>query len=261
MKAILEVDTNELRALARTGLLEHATVLHRVDRQRRLLSASLTRATELHLRDLEAFFAETGHYEVPRAGRHAALAKWLSKLKESYVEGNGVDRLRLVESQHPALHLYLTQWAALRRARRPVHAPAWMQGAWSMEFMAAKGRAASQASCEPDEIASAKWVTRWAPARDAFAGRERLDQRIGLAVYDVAQRFRDFRTRAAAHAEARAWTNGSIYDLVAEAAKARPTLLHVDLDRLSKHRLPFWPTRAAWAEKQATWQREPPVER
>ena len=37
MKAVLEVNTAELAKLARTGLLDQATVLHRADRQRRLL--------------------------------------------------------------------------------------------------------------------------------------------------------------------------------------------------------------------------------
>jgi hypothetical protein len=256
VKAVLEVNTTELAKLVSSGLLNEATVLHRVDRQRRLLSACLTRATELQLREVGMFFAEHGHFDVPRTGRHAALGKWLSKLKESYAEGRDLERVRLVNELLPSLHVYLSQWAALRNARRPVHAPAWLQGAWAMEFMAATGRAASQASFDPAEVASAKWVTRWAKVREKFAGRETLDQRIGIAVYELSQRSRSYLTREAALQEARTWKASTVYDLIAEAAKSQPTLLHVDLDRLIAHRLAFWPTRSAWAAEHGTWQEE-----
>ena len=123
-----------------------------------------------------------------------------------------------------------------------------------MEFMATTGRAASQASCDPAEVAGAKWVTRWAAAREMFAGRETLDQRIGIAVYELSQRFRSYLTREEALQQARSWRAGAVYDLIAEAAKAQPTLLHVDLDRLIAYRLAFWPTRTGWAAEHATWQ-------
>ncbi len=256
MKAVLEVTTNELAQLVTTGLLEEATILHRVERQRRLLSVSLTRATELQLRDVQVFFAEHGNFNVPRTGRHAALGKWLSKLRETYLSGKDLDRVRLVEKLLPELHVCLLQWAALRRARRPVHAPAWLQGAWAMDFMAERGRAPSQASSEPSEVATAKWVTRWAAAREMFGGRETLDQRIGIAVYELSQGLRSYLTRDDALRQAGSWKAGAVYDMIAEAAKAQPTLLHVDLNRLVAHRLAFWPTRTAWTAEHATWQED-----
>jgi len=246
----IELSEREFARLRARGELAGATVLRQEDSRRRRLSASLAVSFEMRIAAIARFQEAFATFEVPRSGPHADLGRWLSKLRETYTSGSDAERCKMVQARLPALHEHLLAWARRRKTRRPLHAPAWLQAAWAMDFMSMMLRAPSQASPIAAEIACAKWITKWAPVRLVGPQDWAAEQQLGVAVFNLASELRRPETALAARAAVAVWHEGPVFELIVRLAKApgEGPLTAGQLQRIAA-REAFWPSRTQWEHK------------
>lgn len=261
MKVLIDAHAGEIEQLASKGLLGGATVLERKTPKRRRLSRERTLALHVWLDTLRLYKTKKGSFDVPRDGPDAELGEWLDKLKETYIKAPDGYRISFLREHAPDVLAYLTAWAKERVARVPVRAaPFWMNAAWAAAFMEQRLNAPSQASLNPQEVALAKWLSRWTSS-DALQRLSKTEQAVSAAMVldDIAQRLRSRNSIVVAKAreEAAGWRKSSLYQLIG-------LLALMDTDWMSAQRrgvferayaggLDFWPTSSEWKASHAVW--------
>jgi Helicase associated domain len=261
VKVFIEAQISDLDRLAETGLLKGARVLARRETKRRRLSRETQRLLEENLDGLRAYKARHGTFDVPRTGENKALGEWLDKLKETFVEAPDGYRIRFLREQAPDVLIYLATWCASKSKRQPVKAaPFWLSAAWAAEFMAKELRAPSQASIQPDEVALAKWLTRWTSSKSLEKlGAASLSYGLACGLDEVAQglRSRNPVTAAAAAEKIRNWHLGGLYQMVQElfasADEAEKQTVLVVAGAGTREGHVFWPSWTEWRSAQSSW--------
>lgn len=259
MKVTIEAKTADLECLANAGLLQGARILERKDATRRQLSKETERVLRARLDDLSAFKNLTGSYDVPRRGANAELGEWLDKLKETYVKAPDGYRISYLREHAPDLLSYLAKWCASKSTREPFrNAPFWLSAAWAADFMERELRAPSQASIHPDEVAIAKWLSRWT-SREALAklGAKSDAHKIACQLDEFAQDLRSRNDTKSAEAKARIskWRSGDLYRMIVQLSKADEEASGVvDLNGSGCIQGEvFWPSWTEWRSSQSAW--------
>jgi len=261
VKVFIEAGISDLDRLADTGLLKGARVLARKETKRRQLSRATEQLLEDNLQLLRDYKARHGTFDVPRTGANKALGEWLDKLKETYVKAPDGYRIQFLREKAPDLLMHLANWCASKSARQPVRAaPFWLSAAWAAEFMATELRAPSQASIQPDEVALAKWLTRWTGSDSLERlGHGTLSYSVACGLDEVAQGLLSRNPIKVAEAEnkIREWHRGGLYEMVstlfqsADEAERRMVTAIAAPASVAGH--VFWPTWTEWRSAQSSW--------
>lgn len=255
MKILIEAGERELEALGRAGVLQGALVLQRTQLKRRRLSKENESTLIRRLEELRRYKQEFGTFEVPRSGSDAELGDWLDKLRESYVKAPDGYRIKFLEEHGRDLLGYLEEWAN-QRVRRLVPRPAafWMSAAWAAEFMEKNLRAPSQGAVCPEEVAIAKWLTRW--NNDANVKKLKpMEQGIAVDLDEMASQLRRRNRRCVINGKlsALSWRSGGVYEGILLVSNVGAL---VDAQALKRQRANFWPTWLEWKSEEWAWKGE-----
>jgi len=265
MKVIVDAKANEVATLAKLGLLKGARILERKEPKRRQLSQATEAELVKKLDELRLFRLEHGSFDIPRTGEHSELGEWLDKLKETYVKRPNGYRIRWLREHAKDVLKYLSDWSAAKVTKAGVrNVPFWLSAAWVCEFMSRKLAAPSQASIHPDEVALAKWLTRWTgtAAMQGLASKAHMSF-IASTLDDVA---RDLRSRNAAVVDqarevVRHWQAGPLYTSVAALCETDAEWMTGQrrrrCERQVLEREAFWPTWTEWRRDAEVWVRKP----
>lgn len=261
MRIFIEAKPEEVQKLADAGALKDAVILERSPLKRRQLSLSTEEELVKRLALLRAFKARFGSFDVPRSGDHADLGKWLDKLRQTYVKAPDGYRIDYLRKHALDVLAYLEDWSRTKVTKVVVrNAPFWLCAAWVAEFMEEKLCAPSQASTQPDEVALAKWLTRWTSAAALKKLKRKVDAyEVVAELSELAQmlRSRDVRIRAKATPRVQAWRNGDLYQRLARFCENDPNW-DEDRERMGfahvvEQRGRFWPTWLEWRGAQVVW--------
>lgn len=261
MKITIDAKGKEVEALAKAGLLKGARVLERKAAKRRQLSRQTEAVLIMRLDQLRAYKLRTGSFDVPRTGEYAELGDWLDKLRETYVKAPDGYRIRYLREHAPDLLAYLANWAKTKVTKATVrNAPFWLSAAWVAEFMELKLNAPSQASIHPEEVAMAKWLSRWT-STDAIEKlrREPGAYEVAAELGELAQmlRSRDRNIVDSARDRVRKWRDAELYRTLASMCAGDTEWLTAkrgrEFDRCVATGGRFWPTWTEWKREAAVW--------
>ena len=260
MKITIDAQAKDVQVLAKAGLLKGAKVLQRTPAKRRQLSKKTETVLRARLDMLRAYRDRFGSFEVPRTGIYAELGDWLDKLRETYVKAPDGYRIRYLREHAIDVLGYLADWARRKVSRMTVRsAPFWLSASWVAEFMETKLNAPSQASIHPDEVAMAKWLSRWT----SQASMDRL-KRDASAYYvaqeldDLAQmlRSRDRQEVDEARERIRTWRLSPMYGRIVKMCAEDEEWMTKKRRRALDERMmgsSFWPTWSEWKRDASVW--------
>jgi len=136
--------------------------------------------------------------------------------------------------------------------------PFWLSAAWALEFMGTKLRAPSQASFWPDEVALAKWLSRW--TTDAAIEKLRRCQGRAEIAIDLDRLVQGLRSRRQAIVTGTKtgladWLNGDLYARIAKVAELDAEWMtedrRLEFNRKLQAGRRFWPSWRDWKRETA----------
>ena len=261
MKITIDARGKEVEALAKAGLLKGARVLERKAAKRRQLSKQTEEVLIMRLDQLRGYKLQFGSFDVPRIGQYSELGDWLDKLRETYVKAPDGYRIHYLREHAPDLLAYLSNWAKTKVTKATVrNAPFWLSASWVADFMEVKLNAPSQASIHPDEVAMAKWLSRWT-STDAIEKlrREPGAYEVAAELAELAQmlRSRDRNLVDQARESVRSWRDGKLYRTLVSMCVVDEDWLTAkrrrEFDRCVETGERFWPTWTEWKREAAVW--------
>ncbi len=223
----------------------------------------LTRKTLAQLKtkvdELVAYKAKFATFDVPRDGPFASLGDWLDKLKETYAKRPDGYRIQWLSAHRPDVVRYLEAWKRDRVCKAPAsNQPFWLTAAWALEFMGTHLEAPSQASAFPDEVALAKWLSRWTSDMamqtfEARSGQAEVATSLDWMAQELRSRYQV--TRESTQRAISNWTQLPLYDQIAAlyerdlVSAGNDPRARASFEALKSARTRYWPTWAEWKHK------------